>query len=234
MKKKKLKRLTLSDLLENGALAGEVRKLQKSGSKVSIDKYLQMVQKIARKYPQEAFLQVKYAAILGDWGQIFPSAKEKQIKRKAVAILAKYKRNVKKYSPALSYLILNEYFYHSGRYRDQYMLGLDRLKKGFDGHFSAGVGGAFYAYELFMKGQKKRAHRYASSARVHWLTFEKPENTGGIFFALALALSGYPKEAQSAFDKRVRRDIHSKTVHSKYYQIQQKKLDKVAQILNRK
>jgi len=223
--------MRLQDLVLDPSLHPEIQRLQKMSTKIPLEKYLEHVRLLARKYPQELYLQTKYAAILGDWGQTLNSSRERKIKAKAAVLLSKLLKKLRNAPYPLKCYVRNEYYYHSGQPFKQYQLGVERLKKGSNGHFSAGVGASLYAYDLFLRGQIKKAYEYGHLSFHHWSTFEHPEKVGGPFFALSLALSRSPTEARAAFKKTLKADPYGDTLHQHYYEKEERRLEALCTLL---
>lgn len=64
-RKKKLKSMTLEDLLVDKSILEELQNLPKISFQVPIGEYLTLTEKLAKKYPGELYLKAKYAAVLG-------------------------------------------------------------------------------------------------------------------------------------------------------------------------
>ena len=145
-------RVSKSELLKDKKLVEDIRYIENHRSSWSIKKYLNELEKLAKKARDEIVVQAWYAAIYGDYGQTFSFKKEVEYKKRAVKILLPLSRKLAGAHIELKAIVLNELYYHSLNFFKQYQLGikLEKSLKG-SGLFSIGVGGAEYSYILFKK-----------------------------------------------------------------------------------
>lgn len=166
---------------------------------------------VTKKFPHYFNSQVYFAMIFGDYSSHFSGELKEKIIQKSKSMFNKLKKEVTKQPKHIYYWFMNEYNYRFSRFKDQYELGLQRVKDywqtkdwntyGFKGYYSQGVGASNYAKELLLKDEKKLAHDYAQKALVAWaqyFTYKNDYYNAYVHFALALGILGYKKEMERA------------------------------------
>ncbi len=201
--------------------------IRSHSAKWSMEKYLKEIKALHQKFPSELIIESWYLAIWGDWSQTksadIESRTKKKVSERYLALLKKT-RNVPHY---VRTHLQNEYFYHSFQPRKQYLQGIKELKRGFPGQFPVAVGASDYACEIAIKGQTKRAHRYAQISYLTWRTYPDPIHMGAQFYFQAIAFIEGGAAALKAFDDFIKTDPHSKKSHRYYYKSRRLKLVKV-------
>lgn len=195
-------RSSKSGLLKDKKFKKDILYIEKYRSSWSIKKYLDELEKVSKKAPNEIVIQAWYAAIYGDYGQTLTFKKEVEYKKRAVKILLPLSRKLSRAHTELKALVLNELYYHSFNFLKQYQLGirLENSTKG-SGLFSIGVGAAEYSYVLFKKNQFSRATFYGERSKNAWEKLGKRYTTENPFYVLSLAMSGNIKKANEEFLK---------------------------------
>lgn len=166
------------------------------------------------KFPGSFKLQYYLAALLGDSSEIVAEPLKSRIVEKSKTMFDKLLLEADKQPKDLFYHFKNEYFYRFALYRQQYLLGLERVAhywegKGWDAHgikgyYCQGVGAANYAKELLLRGDKESAHEYAQKALVAWAQYFSYENdyyNAYVHYALAVGILGYREEMLRALQR---------------------------------
>ena len=176
------------------------------------------MKKLSKKYPSELVIHVHALALHGDYSQTLSIGEEKKIKKSVSLELKKVLKRVSRSPIEIRRLVYNEYYYHSGQYLKQYLLGRKHLKMGYNGNFSAGVGSSCLALELFKKGKKAPSQEYALKSLVHWESYKKDAvKVGGAFYVVVLWLVEEKEKAKKALEKIRKLDKFSSTLHFGYY-----------------
>lgn len=193
-------RVSRSELLKDKSYSDEILYIEKNCAHWPIKKYLNKLEKLAKKAPNETVVQAWYAALYGDYGQTLSFKKEIEYKKKAVKILLPLSRKLKGAHHELKALVLNELYYHSFNFLKQYRLGikLEKAVKG-SGLFSIGVGAAEYSYVLFKRNQFERSKYYGKVSKESWEKLGKKYTLENPFYVLSLAMSGNIKKAKNEF-----------------------------------
>jgi len=194
-----------------------------------VHKAYKIFKKLLKKYPKSDLLKCKYAALHGDIGQFIKGKKSIKMNLEAIAILEELMK--KKLNPLLDYYVKNEFYYHSGRFKDQFLLGKNEakvMKTGKRGSFSSGVGASEYGFELLLKGDFKEAKKYGKLSVWHW------ENSGrdlymNCFYLQGLALSGQPQKALKLFKKQVSKYTHYKK-QKVWFQLREQQLKYISKV----
>lgn len=208
----------LKGFLSSDAIRKEALSLRKRTPKMHMADHLKAITRLARKYPEEIYLQTWQAAILGDWGQVTSAQGERKAKAEATRILRSLLQRPSARDQWARFYIRNELYYHSDQPRKQYLLGLEGLGLGYDLSFSAGVGASQYAVVMQLRGQKRRAKNYALEALKYWQRFPDPVSRGGVFYAQALLLAGKSDVAMEVWQKVQAQDRYAHRQHRYYYQ----------------
>lgn len=218
MKKYKIDVKNRSDFASDPELKKIILQIQANCSKWSFKKYNQKLQSLIKIYPKETYLAIWAAAIYGDYGECLGLKAELIYKKKTCQIL-KDILNQKKLDPRLRFYARNEYYYHSGNYEKQYLLGPERLKEGYNGHFSAGVGASMYALELKNKNEITKSKKFARIALKHWKTFDNQDllRNNRYFICIAYAVLNKTTDCKKLLKVIKQEDPFSKTIHKKYF-----------------
>ena len=186
-------------------LTGDYLNATSALDREDIHQFYKIIKKLLNKYPGSGFLKCIFAALHGDVGQFLNGKESVRMNVEAVEILEKLMKE--NFNPRLAYYVKNEYFYHTGRFKDQFLLGkieAKAMKTGKKGSFSSGVGASEYGFELFLKEDIKGAQKFGKLGVWHW------ENSGrnlhlNCFYLQALALSGRPQKALSLFKQQIKK-----------------------------
>lgn len=157
--------------------------------------------KLAKANPDSVLFQSFYATMLADYSLMYNSKTSAANRRKAVNILKKQIRRLKGVTGYAYILTRNEYYYHTGQHYKQYKCGKEFLESGDkSGHYAIGTGASEYAWELFKKGQYKRAKEYAKISVKSWKKLDG-KHSYNLFYSQALLMIGEKKEAYKIYKK---------------------------------
>lgn len=164
-------------------------------------KAMDVLEPVYKRFPRDPAVARSYGSLLGDYAEFTRSGELSALKRRSLRILAKVIRENRDARWDWKISALNEYYYHAGRFKDQYELGVRSANGGAPwGDYSRGVGASNYAYALALKGRPQAAV-WAGKAIEAWKKFfaYKPDYYNAwVHYALALGLSGRADEAKAA------------------------------------
>jgi hypothetical protein len=143
--------------------------------------------------------------VLGDYADGLAGAEQERLKRKSCGILRKLTRKLGNIRWEWNISTRNEYYYHSGQFRQQYELGLESAAGGHQwGYYGQGVGAANYAYGHAAAGRRGYAALWARRAVSSWENFFKFKAdyyNAYVHYALALGVLGRLAEMEAALKK---------------------------------
>ncbi len=167
-----------------------------------------------QRYPQSFTLQFYFAALLGDYAELFSGNLQKRIFQKANDLFSVLLQEVHLQPKEIVYSFKNEYYYRSGLHKEQFELGKRRVDDywdigewtdvGIKGYYCQGVGAANHAKQLMIKGDFELAYSYAQNAIVAWAQYFAYKNdyyNAYVHYALALGILGYKKEMLRALQR---------------------------------
>lgn len=158
-----------------------------------------------RRYPGDFKVVKTYAMALGDYADGLPGPKGRSLKRKACAILGGLVRRLGGIRWEWNISTRNEYYYHSGQYKKQYLLGVESAAGGHAwGHYGQGVGAANFAYVCASQGRSRAAKFWARRAIAAWESFFKVKAdyyNAYVHYALALGVLAQPEKMEAALKK---------------------------------
>lgn len=188
--------------------AAAYAKAWKAVTDADYKKAMGVITPLYRKYPRDFKVVKTYAMVLGDYADGLTGAKQKQLKRKSCGILRRLTGKLADIRWEWNISTRNEYYYHSGLFRQQYELGLESAAGGHQwGHYGQGVGAANYAYTHAAAGRRGYAALWARRAISSWENFFKFKAdyyNAYVHYALALGILGRLAEMEAALNKSAR------------------------------
>jgi hypothetical protein len=163
---------------------------------------------VYKKYPADFKVANFYASTLADYAELLSGEKKKKLKKEGISILSNLLKRTRGISKGWIYRTRNEYYYQTKNYYKQYMLGVEMVTNGDkNGFYSQGVGAAWHALELVMKGNrnKKRSKVWAKKAINAWNNYfkyvAKDYYNPYVHYALAFGILGNDKEMNKSLFK---------------------------------
>jgi hypothetical protein len=167
-----------------------------------IDAYRE-AKKMSRTFPNSVEAILTAAAIRGDAAETLLGSGRRQGKHAAIKVLKIWVKSPPiKLPRVMSNYAWNEFYYHSGQFKRQALLGMSEIRDGEPyAAYSVGVGAAFYAAELCRYHQYGRARYWASISVEAWSDyFRLPQKRKRFdtytFLAVALSVLGQNEEAE--------------------------------------
>jgi hypothetical protein len=158
-----------------------------------------------KKYPRDFKVAKSYAMVLGDYAETLDGARGKELKTRSRAMLRGLMRKLGNIRWEWNISARNEYYYHTGQFRKQYLLGLEAAAGGHNwGYYGQGVGAANYAYHHAAAGHVKPAAFWARRAVAAWekfFLFKADYYNAYVHYALALGIMGRLKDMEAALRK---------------------------------
>lgn len=177
----------------------------KSITDADYKKAFRLITPAHKKYPNDYKIIYLYASTLADYGETFGAAKKAAYKRQGCVLLAGLLKRLHGVDRAWAYSTRNEYYYHSEQFNKQYALGVERVaEKDKGGYYSQGVGAAWHAYGLAVKGRQYSAWFWAKRAVRAWenfFRFKADYYNAYVHYALALGILGRTDAMEAALDK---------------------------------
>jgi hypothetical protein len=158
-----------------------------------------------KRYPGDFKVVKTYAMALGDYADGLNGHKGRILKRRACAILGGLVRRLGGIRWEWNISTRNEYYYHSGQYKKQYLLGVESAAGGHGwGYYGQGVGAANFAYECAVRGRTIAARFWAGRAIAAWESFFKFKAdyyNAYVHYALAFGVLGQLEKMEAALKK---------------------------------
>ena len=155
-----------------------------------------------KTWPQDFQIQSAHAAILGDYAEQLPPRRMRPLKKRCVRLLRGLVHRLRGVDATEAFRARNEYYYHSGQFRKQYLLGREGLSRGIArAIYSQGVGAAWHARQLAEGRRPGQARLWARKSVKAWEAFFRtdPEYYNAyVHYALALGLLNRPEEMERA------------------------------------
>jgi len=187
----------------------EIRDVYNSGD---CGKAVEMSIEFLERFPKSYLARYSYAVMHGDYSYAaIHGEKEKQ------RLLAIAKKGISEmfndpdrfqWPQRFQERVRNEYYWFFELHDEQYKLGLEVLKRGENGNYSACVGASMMALKVLKEGKKALAQEWAEKSLHHFAEFEKiaPHWYNiNIFSARALASLGKYDEALVSFKDMFRK-----------------------------
>ncbi len=183
-----------------------------------------MTQKYYRDYPKSDHAKYISAVMKGDYSELLSAGEEDYMKSEGVKQLFSIMEVLGTIPRTLQKFLRNEYYYHSGQFLNQYLLGCEQLTRGNakSGHFSIGVGGSEYAYKLLLERDLAQARYFAQKAASSWEEHAKlsPKRPFPYpyFYLQALVIDGKAVKAKRFYTelKKEKRYRLKKPIYVKY------------------
>lgn len=177
----------------------------------------------ARDYPNSAHAQYISAVMAGDYSETLDPVVERKIKDQSVRTLFSLLERLGEFRPQMRTILRNEFYYHSNRFLEQYLLGCEQLPSDpASGHFSIGVGGSEHAFQLLKDGSSSEALYFAKKAVISWQEHSKASPDWAYpypyFYIQALMISGDKEKAyqELAKAKSTKAYLLKKPIYDKY------------------
>ncbi|MDQ7774137.1 MAG: hypothetical protein RDU13_11535 [Elusimicrobiales bacterium] len=185
--------------------AESYKKIWKAVEDADYSRAMGFLTPLYKKYSRDFKVAKTYAMALGDYAETLNGARGKALKARSRALLRGLLRRLGNVRWEWSISARNEYYYHTGQFRKQYVLGLEAAAGGHNwGYYGQGVGAANYAYEHAVAGRRGLAAMWARRAVRSWETFFKfkPDYYNAyVHYALALGILGRLKGMEAALRK---------------------------------
>ncbi len=166
-----------------------------------------MTAQYLRDYPDSLHAQFISAVMEGDYSEILSHDEEKKVKARTEKTLFSLMERLGDFSRGMQGTLRNEYYYHSNRFLEQYLLGCELLTSGdkSGGNFSIGVGGSEYAFKLLKQGRLAEAEYFAKKAVAAWENHAAATPHWAYpypyFYIQALAIAKDDDKARQEFEK---------------------------------
>lgn len=159
-----------------------------------------------KTFPDVPFSEVDLYTVAADYAAICGGVKGKRLHRESVIGLRSVMRKLMRFDQTQRNILRNEYYFQTRQFKKQYELGIEEYKttKSYRAFYSSGVGAAWYANEMFKKGQVKRCQSWAQKSVEAWEQFFKHRKdyyNPYVHFALALGFLGRSKEMEASLAK---------------------------------
>lgn len=189
-----------------------------------LKKVNEMTSQYLRDYPNSAHAQYISAVMDGDYSEVLSPDEEKRVKARTEKTLFSLMERLGDFSRGMQGVLRNEYYYHSNRFVEQYLLGCELLTSGDKsvGNFSIGVGGSEYAFKLLKHGRLAEAEYFAKKAIAAWEDHAAatPHRSYPYpyFYIQALAIGKDGEKARQEFEKIKKKPQYllKKPIYDKY------------------
>jgi len=181
------------------------KKIWKAVEDADYGRAMELLEPIYKKYPRDFKVAKTYAMALGDYAETLDGARGKALKARSRVMLRGLLRKLGNIRWEGNISARNEYYYHTGQFRKQYLLGLEAAAGGHSwGYYGQGVGAANYAYQHAAAGRMKLAAFWARRAAASWekfFLFKADYYNAYVHYALALGILGRLKDMEAALGK---------------------------------
>ena len=159
-----------------------------------------------KTFPDVPFSEVDFYTVAADYAAICGGVKGKKLHTESVMGLRSVMRKLMRFEPYQRNILRNEYYFQTRQFKKQYELGIEEYKstKSYRAFYSSGVGAAWYANEMFKKGQVRRSQSWAQKSVEAWEQFFKHRKNyynPYVHYALALGFLGRAKEMEASLAK---------------------------------
>jgi hypothetical protein len=181
------------------------KKIWKAVEDADYGRAMELLTPLYKKYPRDFKIAKTYAMALGDYAETLDGARGKALKARSRAMLHGLLRKLGNIRWEWNISARNEYYYHTGQFRKQYLLGREAAAGGHNwGYYGQGVGAANYAYEHAAATRVKPATFWARRAVAAWekfFIFKADYYNAYVHYALALGILGRLKDMDAALKK---------------------------------
>lgn len=164
-----------------------------------------LAKSLCKKYPDVLLFQYYEAVFIAEDTRGLTTAQINANYKKAAKKLRKLTQKLKGANPNFIAVVRNEYYWFSKQHYKQYLLGVERVKKGNkSGYYSQGVGASRIALKYGRQGKMKLCQKWAQISEKAWLNYFiiYPDWFNAYYFyAVALGLQGKEKEMHKALTK---------------------------------
>lgn len=135
---------------------------------------LEEAKKISEKHKNE-IADHEYFSVLADYARSLPESEGAPIHKEALAGLEANLKKARGIPHGKLYAMYNEFYFQSGRHKEQYELGESNYQqyKNKHYHYSSGVGAAWYAKQLFERGNVQRGKVWARRSIEAWSSYHQ-------------------------------------------------------------
>jgi hypothetical protein len=189
------------------------------------EKALEIILEGLKNFPKSFTLQTYFAALVGDLSEKYTTPLREDMTKKSKKVFNKLMNEVEGQQKREVYRFKNEYYFRFALYEKQYQLGLQMVEDywntkawisedGLSGYYYQGVGAAYLAKELLIKGNKPLAIEYAQKSLVSWAQYFSYENNyynAYVHYALTLGILGQKQEMLKALEhgaSLIKQDLH--------------------------
>lgn len=168
-------------------------------------KAISLLTPLYNRYPRDFKVAKTYAMALGDYAECLKGARRTALKNRSRRLLLGLLKKMGNLRWEWNISARNEYYYHTGQFRKQYLLGREAAAGGRNwGYYGQGVGAANYAYEHALTGRRRLAAVWASRAIIAWesfMRFKADYYNAYVHYALALGILGRNQDMAAALKK---------------------------------
>ncbi len=212
--------------------------VQQAASSLSYKKLHYNIKLLNELYPEEDVITITHAGIYGDYGQTFDADKEKEYKKKAIQMLEPF---IKKSYPSLisqdRILAFNQYYYHSGKFLEQYEYGKKIISMGGKGgEVLVAVGASMHALQLDKQNRTLEASNFAQEARKAWEEMYDMKHSlmreaayQNAYYISSLALTHDCGKAQEIYSEKLMPQRRFQEMTRWYSQFEPKRLNSCSQ-----
>lgn len=181
-------------------------KIRRAVMKADYEKAFKFTEEALGMFPGVPFAVLDHFTVMADYGLTVGGAKGRRLHKKGTEGLLSLMRKLRSFKEEERIIVKNEVYYQTKQFKKQYELGIVEYKKSkkLVNFYSSGVGAAWYANEMFKKGQIKRCQSWAKKAVVAWeryFEYRKNYYNPYVHYALALGFLGRPREMEKALAK---------------------------------
>jgi len=170
-----------------------------------------------KRWPDNFQVAQCCASVLGDYAEMLPPSERRSYKEKACKMLFALIRRMRSMDSLSRSRTRNEYYYHSAQFKKQYLLGIERVAGGDKtGYYSQGVGAAWHARDLAIKGSWHWAKFWSRRAIKAWENYFRinPNYYNAyVHYALALGILERFEEMEASLEKSGRLSGKSQTCY---------------------
>lgn len=181
------------------------KKIWKAVEDADYGRAMALLTPLYKKYPRDFKIAKTYAMALGDYAETLDGPRGKALKARSRVLLRGLLRKLGNIRWEWNISARNEYYYHTGQFRKQYLLGREAAAGGHNwGYYGQGVGAANYAYQHAAAARVKPAAFWARRAVAAWekfFIFKADYYNAYVHYALALGILGRLKDMGAALRK---------------------------------
>src|SRR5690606_26878672 len=185
------------------------KKIRRLVLNAKYEEALNLSKKAQILFPDVPLVTLDYFTIMADCGSIIGGAKGRRLHENGTKGLQSLLNKIRSFGPEERVYVKNEVYFQTKQFKKQYELGIKEFKKSKNriNFYSAGVGAAWYANEMFKKGQIKRCRSWAKKSVDAWkkyFEYRKDYYNPYVHYALALGFLGRIKEMEQSLENAMK------------------------------